>query len=161
MVALMGAESAGNTLDSHSSLGILPLDVDQVLVASDPQHALTDLRPLFPSRLVVGSPAVSGVAAGHSLTYRRRLYLVGGASIASVQPAQATSVFNEMVQARSTLRGGDYGILAYDSFGTAARTGPVQTEFRFERYTGLSGTPSTDAEACRKPWRSRRHDLWC
>ncbi|WP_243301965.1 hypothetical protein [Geothrix oryzisoli] len=146
MVALMGSESAGNTLDEHATLGILPLDVDQVLVASDPQHALTEVRPSFPGRLVVGSPAVASLPAGQSLTYRRRLYLVGGPSISATQPAQATSVFNEMVQARTGLRGGDFGVLAYDSFGTAARFGPRQTEFRFERYTGLNADPATDAD---------------
>jgi len=147
MVALMGAESAGNSLDSHASLGILPLGVDQVLVASDPQHALTELRPRFPGRLVVGSPAVASLPAGQSMTYRRRLYSLGGSSISSTQPAQATAVFNEMVQARSGLRGGDVGILAYDSFGTAVRGGPVQTEFRFERYTGANADPTTDTTA--------------
>ena len=121
MVALMGSESAGNTLDEHATLGILPLDVDQVLVASDPQHALTELRPRFPGRLVVGSPAAASLAAGQSLSYRRRLYLVGGPSISATLPAQATSVFNEMVQARTGLLGGEFGVLAYDSFGTAAR----------------------------------------
>ncbi len=146
MVALMGSESAGNTLDEHASLGILPLDVDQVLVASDPQQALTELRPRFPGRLVVGSPAAASLPAGQSMTYRRRLYLVGGPSISATQPAQATAVFNEMVQARTGLRGGEYGVLTYDSFGTAARTGPLQTEFRFERYTGLNADPSTDAD---------------
>ena len=144
MVALMGAESAGNTLDAHSSIGILPLDVDQVLVASDAQHALTDLRPSFPGRLVVGSPAAASLPAGQSLTYRRRLYTLGGASISATQPAQATSIFNEMVQARTGLRGGEFGVLAYDSFGTAARGGPIPAEFRFERYTGLAADPSTD-----------------
>jgi hypothetical protein len=145
MVALMGAESAGSTLDAHSSIGLLPLDVDQVLVASDPQPALTELRPRFPGRLVVGSPAVASLPAGQSMTYRRRLYTLGGASISSTQPAQATSVFNEMVQARTGLRGGDFGVLAFDSFGTAARSGPLQTEFRFDRYVGPAADPSTDA----------------
>lgn len=146
MVALMGAESAGNTLDSHASLGILPLDVDQVLVASDPQRALTEIRPLFPSRLVVGSPAAASLAAGQSMTYRRRLYVVAGPSTTATMPAQATSVFNEMVQARSGFRGGDLGILSYDSFGTAMRGGPLQAEFRFERYTGLAADPATDMD---------------
>jgi len=146
MVALMGSESAGNTLDEHATLGILPLDVDQVLVASDPQHALTEFRPRFPGRLVVGSPAAASLPAGQSMTYRRRLYLLGGPSISNTQPAQATSVFNEMVLARTSLRGGEFGLLAYDSFGTAARSGPLQTEFRFERYTGLNANPSADAD---------------
>ena len=146
MVALMGAESAGSTMDFHASLGILPLDVDQVLVASDPQHALTELRPRFPGRLVVGSPAAANLPAGQSMTYRRRLYVAGGSSISSSLPSQTTGVFNEMAQARSGLRGGNMGILSFDSFGTAVRGGPVQTEFRFERYTGPAVDPASDAD---------------
>lgn len=135
MVALMGAESAGNTFDAHSSLGIMPLDVDSLLVTSDPQHALTENRPLVPGRLVVGSPAIASLGAGKSLTYRRRLYVVGGASDSAYLPSQASSVFNEMAQARAGFRTEDTGYLAYDAFGTAARSGPLQTELRFERYT--------------------------
>ncbi|BDU69136.1 hypothetical protein GETHOR_12370 [Geothrix oryzae] len=157
MVALVGAESAGSTLDSHASLGILPLDVDQVLVASDPQHALTELRPVFPGRLVVGSPAAASLPAGQTLTYRRRLYALGGPDVVLTSqglaphpfyPSQGTVVFNEMAQARSGLRGGDFGILAFDTFGTALRGGPIQTEFRFERYTGTNPAvdPATDAD---------------
>ena len=136
MVALMGAESAGNTLDSHASLGILPLnDEGSALVASDPQHALTENRPRFPARLVVGSPAKPSLAAGESISYRRRLYIVGGPSYASAFPAQATSLFSLMAQARAGFRSEDIGFLAYSSFGTAQRGGPLQTEFKFERYT--------------------------
>ena len=141
MVALMGAESAGNTVDSHSSLGLLPLDVDSVLVASDPQHALTENRPRFPGRLVVGSPAVANLAGGQSLNYRRRLYILGGPSYSAVLPAQATSVFSEMAQARAGFRSEDMGFLAYSSFGTALRGGPLQTEYRFERYTYTGTVP--------------------
>ncbi len=143
MVALMGAESAGNTVDSHASLGILPLDVDSVLVASDPQHALTESRPRFPGRLVVGSPAVASLPSGQSISYRRRLYILGGPSYSSVLPAQATSLFSEMAQARAGFRGEDVGFLAYNSFGTAARGGPLQAEFKFERYT-YTGTEPFD-----------------
>jgi hypothetical protein len=135
MVAMMGAESAGNTLDSHSSLGILPLDVDSVLVASDPQHALTENRPSFPGRLVVGSPAVASLVSGQPITYRRRLYIEGGPSYSAVYPAQGTTVMNLMVQARAGFHSEDIGGLYYDSFGTAIRGGPLQTEFKFERYT--------------------------
>ena len=135
MVGLMGAESAGNTLDSHASLGILPLDVDSVLVASDPQQALTESRPRFPGRLVVGSPAAPNLAAGQALTYRRRLYVVGGRSYEALLAAQTTSVFSEMAQAQAALSGADVGYLAFGSFGTALRGGPLQTEFKFERYT--------------------------
>lgn len=135
MVALMGAESAGNTLDSHTSLGILPLEVDSVLVASDHQPALSESRPRVPGRLVVGSPAAATLPAGQAMTYRRRLYVVGGRSYEPLLPAQTTSVFSEMAQARAGLRGEDVGYLAFGSFGTALRGGPLQTEFKFERYT--------------------------
>lgn len=135
MVALMGAESAGSTFDLHSSLGILPLDLDAALVASDPQPALTENRPLVPGRLVVGSPVVTSLVAGQSISYRRRLYVQGGPSYASSLPAQATTLFSLMAQARAGLRSESVGILAYSAFGTAARGGPLQTEFRFERYT--------------------------
>ncbi len=167
MVALMGAESAGNTLDSHASLGILPLDVDSVLVASDPQHALTESRPRFPGRLVVGSPAVTSLASGQSMGYRRRLYLLGGPSIQPVvglpDPlyAQTTSVFNQMVMARAGYRSEDVGYLAYNSFGTALRGGPLQTEFKFERYTYTGSEPfdlSIPANPANQPenWRLER-----
>ncbi|MFN7957852.1 MAG: hypothetical protein U0P46_05920 [Holophagaceae bacterium] len=136
MVALMGAESAGNTLDSHSSMGILPINDEGVaLVASDPQHALSEHRPKFPARLVVGSPAKIGLGAGESLTYRRRIYLVGGPSYTSAFPAQATAISNLMIQARSGLRNEDIGYLAFNTFGTAIKGGPLQTEFKLERYT--------------------------
>ena len=126
MVGLMGAESSGDTLDSHSSLGIMPLDVDTLLVASDPQHALTELRPTFPARLVVGSPAVASLASGSSLTYRRRLYVLGGSSITSSLPAEATVVFSEMAQARGLLRNEDVGYFSFTAFGTAAPDRSVQ-----------------------------------
>lgn len=162
MVALMGAESAGNTLDSHASLGILPLDVDAALVASDPQHALTEKRPRFPGRLVVGSPALASLAAGKSLSYRRRLYVVGGRSYEASLPAQATTVFTEMTQARAGLRGEDIGYLSFSSFGTALRGGPLQAEFKFERYTytgsGTAFDPSDPANPASDPanWRLER-----
>ncbi len=135
MVGLMGAESSGNTLDSHVSLGIMPLDVDTLLVTSDPQHALTELRPRFPGRLVVGSPAAANLPGGQSLNFRRRLYVVGGRSYEPLLPAQTTTVFSEMAQALAGLRGESVGFLAFTPFGTAQRGGPLQTEFKFERYT--------------------------
>ena len=141
MVGLMGTESAGSTFDSHSSLGIMPLDVDSLLVTSDPQHALTETRPTFASRLVVGSPAVTSLASGQSIVYRRRLYIVGGPSYSSVFPSQATIVFSNMAQDWAALRSEDVGFLAYSSFGTAIRNGPVPTEFRIERYTYQGAVP--------------------
>jgi len=158
MVALMGAESAANTVDSHASLGILPInDEGLALVASDPQHALTESRPLIPARLVVGSPVKASLAVGESLTYSRRIYLVGGPSYASVSPAQATTVSNLMVQARAGLRNEDIGYLAFSVFGTAIRSGPLQTEFKFERYTYAGvDTDSPDRLSDPANWRLER-----
>lgn len=152
MVGLMGAESAGSTFDYHASLGILPLAVDPgsvnsgpvntVLVASDPQHALTENRPIVPGRLVVGCPAVANVPPGQSLTYSRRLYIMGGPSYSAPLPAETTSIFSAMAQDRATLNNGFVGFLTFSSFGTAARGGPLQTEFRIERYTYGGANPT-------------------
>ena len=144
MVALMGAESAGSTFDSHSSLGILPLDAASVLVTSDPQHALTENRPVVPARLVVGSLAAANLPAGKSLTYRRRLYLVGGPSYAGSLPAETTAVFNNMAIDQATLTSGSVGYVAFNAFGTAVRGGPLQTEFRIERYLGAKAQLPSD-----------------
>lgn len=141
MVGLMGAESAGSTFDAHTSLGIMPLDGDSLLVASDAQHALTESRPLFPARLVVGGTAVASLPTGSSLTYRRRLYVIGGAGYSSALPSQTTSIFNLMAQDRAGLKGEDLGFLAYNTFGTATGGGPFQTELRFERYTYTGSLP--------------------
>ena len=150
MVGLMGAESAGSTFDYHTSLGILPLNGGTVLVASDPQHSLTENRPIFPGRLVVGSPVPTGttpgqpsLAPGQSITYSRRLYIVGGSSYSAALPAETTTVFSSMAQDLAGLLGGNVGFLTYNSFGTAVRGGPLQTEFRFERYT-YGGPNPTD-----------------
>ncbi|HJW43396.1 MAG TPA: hypothetical protein VJ463_03000, partial [Geothrix sp.] len=142
MVGLMGGESAASTYDSHASLGILPLDADSLLVASDPQFALTENRPTFPARLVVGGPAVASLASGQSITYRRRLYVMGGPSYSPyLFPAQATAVFNEMALARAAFRDEGIGNLVYNSFGTALRGGPLQAEYKFERYTYTGAVP--------------------
>jgi hypothetical protein len=164
MVGLMGAESAGSTYDSHASLGILPLDGGMLLVASDPQHALTENHPVFPGRLVVGSLPPSGtmpgqpsLAPGQSIIYRRRLYIIGGPSSSSSWPAETTFVFSLMAQDQAGLLGGNVGFLSFNSFGTAALGGPLQTEFRFERYTykGLNPSdPSNLANAAN--WRLER-----
>ena len=161
MVGLMGAESAANTSDYHASLGILPLDVDGALVASDPQQALTENRPKFPGRLVVGSPAVANLPTGQSVKYRRRLYIVGGASYVSSLPAQTTTIFTLMTQARAGFRTEDMGYLAYTSSGTAVRGGPLQAEFKFERYTytgSLAFNLSDPANPANQPanWRLER-----
>lgn len=148
MVALMGAESAGNTLDAHSSLGILPIGASRVLVTSDPQPALTELRPRVPGRLVVGSPAAASLPGGQTLTYQRRIYVVGDASYSAMMPAQATSIYNGMVQAQAGFNGVDLGSFTFGTFGTSASFGPLAAEFRFERYTGTDPLvdPASDTD---------------
>jgi hypothetical protein len=143
MVGLMGAESAGSTFDSHASLGLLPLDGNSLLVTSEPQHALTEIRPSVPGRLVVGGPAVANLPAGQSITYRRRLYVVGGASSSASLPAETTAVFSSMALDRATLNNGAVGYLSFNSFGTAAPGGPLQTEFRVERYQYTDPNPTS------------------
>jgi hypothetical protein len=153
MVGLMDREPGANTLDSHCSLGILPVDADRLLVAADPQDLLTidsNLRPVVPFRLVAGSlpqPA-GGLAPGASLTYDRRLYIIGGTSIATnivgglILPANfpdaANGLFNLMDSARygdPTIRPSvqDLGFLTFTLSGLSQRQGPVATEVRIER----------------------------
>lgn len=146
MVGLMGAESAGETLDCHASLGLMPVGEDYLLVTSDPQAALEEDRPRVPARLVVGGPAAPSLADGQSLTYTRRLYVGGGFSQSAVMPTQTTSDFNAMLAAHLDLVGGDYGTLIFTTFGTAAPGGALQTEYRIERYLGSAADPSTDAD---------------
>ena len=141
MVALMGSESAGSTFDYHSSLGIVPLDGPTVLVASDPQDALNEIRPVVPGRLVVGRPVPGSLVSGQAITYRRRLYISGGPSYASNLPAQGTVLFSQMAQDIAALNGATVGFVAYNSFGTAVRGGPLQTEFRAELYTYVDPDP--------------------
>ena len=166
MVALTSTESSGTTYDDHSGFGILPVDTDQVLVTSDPQHVLAQDRPVFPARLVVGGPAVASLADGQSLTYRRRIYVTGGPSFYTstsgnvAKPTPSNALFNSMAVARTGLRGGDLGYVAFNSFGTATLGGPLQTEFRVERYLGSAADASTDANPAnwsleRVEWREK------
>lgn len=150
MVGLQGAEPSAQDLDSHQSLGILPLDQDQVLVASDPQNTLSQDRPVFPARLVVGSVPQSGLlAAGSQISYSRRLYSISGNSLSAVFPSEAESVLNAMEFARASLRAKSDGPVTFSTGGTAAFKGYKQTEIRFERYIGdtSANDPATDTNA--------------
>jgi hypothetical protein len=152
MVGLMDTEPGADTVDSHCSLGILPSDADQVLVASDPQDLLTvtnSLRPQFPARLVVGSipPNTTGLANNNSLSYNRLLFIIGGGSAAmnvvngltvSVNyPDQAGGLFNLMDTYRYAdvnLRPvQDTGFLTFTLSGMSQRQGPMPTAIRIER----------------------------
>ncbi len=144
MVGFIGAEPAAEMLDSHTSLGILSLDAELVLVASDPQNALTENRPIFPQRVVVGSLPVGNLAAGQSLTYRRKLFIVGGRSTGSALTSRTLGIFNSMIADRALRATGaaqDLGGVIYATFGTAQTGGELQTEIRFERNLGSSAAP--------------------
>ena len=136
MVAFMGVEPVGTTEDSHATLGILPMDADRLVVTSDPQQALNQLRPIFPQRLVAGGLPVANLAPGASITHERRLYLTGGSSVTSGISNQASGIFNQMNNDRFTLRPVDSGALIFQPSGTAVRQGPYPSEFRIERRVG-------------------------
>ncbi len=136
MVAFMGVEPVGTTDDSHATLGILPLDADRLVVTSDPQQALNQMRPIFPQRLVAGGVPVASLAPGASITHERRLYLTAGSSVASGISNQASGIFNQMNSDRFTLRPVDSGALVFQPAGTAVRQGPYPSEFRIERRVG-------------------------
>lgn len=134
MVALMGAEPSGVAEDAHGSLGLLPMDADRFVVTSDAQHALTDIRPAAPERLAVGSlPATGDLAPGSSLSYTRRLYIVGGISSATTTPAEATVLFNLMTYALAERQDVARGTLSYSLVGSAVRQGAAPTEVQIER----------------------------
>lgn len=142
MAGFIGVEPAAETLDSHTSLGILPLDADHLLVASDPQNTLSENRPVFPQRVVVGSLPAGSLGAGQSVTYRRKLYIVGGQSTGSAVTNRSTGIFNTMMvdrTARATTQ--ELGSVIYSTFGTAQIGGELQTEIRFERNQGTEAAP--------------------
>jgi hypothetical protein len=157
MVGFMAAEPAGLTEDAHASLGLLPLDADQFLVASDPQDALHEDRPKFPERVIAGSLPVASLAPGQSLTHRRRLYIIGGTSLDAQLPSQTTGVMNIMELDRGFLRTLDHGVVLFNTFGTAQRGGPLQCEIRFERNLGTSASPVWQLE--RAEWREPYENL--
>lgn len=142
-VGFQAPESAGEFVDSHLSFGIGSAnpDQDQVLVTADAQAVLAEPRPKASRRIVVGRvPDLNGVgqavplAAGGSLAFSRRLYLTGGSSQTYLKTSQATDVFNQMLVDRYKIANQEFGTIAYNTFGTALRSGSLQTEIRFERY---------------------------
>jgi hypothetical protein len=166
MVGLMDTEPGAATIDSHASVGFLPVDTDNLLVACDPQDLLTvtnNLRPNFPARLVAGSlPASGSLANGASLTYRRRMYIVGGTSVAATFPNQATGLFNAMETGRHTgdnleaaLRPHDTGTLTFTLNGTSQRQGPRPTQILIERDV----TATTASPTAGSVWRVERAEF--
>jgi hypothetical protein len=168
VVGLMDLEPGADTVDSHASVGFLPLDADQMLVAADPQDLLTvPNRPLFPQRLAVGSLPVASLGPGQSITFNRRLVIVGGTStvvqmvngaVVDISYAdQGTGLFNLLDLYRytdpSVAATQDVGILVFSLSGNAQRQGPLPTEVRIERNV-LAGTP--DAQSTAESWQVQR-----
>lgn len=141
MVGFMAAESTAHALDSHGSMGLLPVDEDQFLVASDAQHALTESRPVYARTVVAGGLPITQLAPGASLVHNRRMYLVGGNSVSDARANQCSGLFNLLIADRASLRSRDYGLFSFSTFGSAALAGPVQTEIRFERNVGTTASP--------------------
>ena len=142
-VALISTELTSNTMDAHCAIGILPMDANNLLVTSDPQDVFTQLRPVVPQRLVVGSLAsAAGLAPGASMVYNRRYYFVGGPSGAANYPSSTTGIFNMMdVDKFVNLRPETYGWFLFTVGGSAIRQGPVPAEIRIERNMGTEGSP--------------------
>lgn len=141
VVGFIGVEPAGETVDSHSSYGILPLSSDHVLVASDPQNTLSEDRPKFSQNIVVGSLPVAGLAPGQTLSYTRKLYIIGGSSTDLTLPSQSTGLFNEIFADPSNVPAPDFGAFLYSMAGTASPGGLLQTEVRFEKNLGSDSSP--------------------
>jgi hypothetical protein len=153
MVGLMSNEPGADCVDDHASLGILPIDADQLLVAADSQDLLTvasGLRPSVPTHLAVGCLPVANLAAGASLTFDRRLYIVGGRSAdtsvvggqnpSAPYPDQTNGLFNTMdydrytdttIPGRTVIQ--DTGLLTFTLDASSQRQGPLPTEVRIER----------------------------
>ncbi|WP_243335355.1 CehA/McbA family metallohydrolase domain-containing protein [Mesoterricola sediminis] len=146
--ALMVATEPGATvMDSHASLGIMPLDAPSLAVAADPQTRLNAVRPIFPRRMVAGSLplAPEGLAAGASLTHNRRLYIAGGPSGSTTTPSTTTGLFNLIAVAKYNKDDGiwpqDAANLTFTLSGSAVRQGPLPTEVRVERNAGSETSP--------------------
>jgi hypothetical protein len=141
-VGLLGTETGSATMDAHVALGIMPMDADNLLVTCDAQDAFTELRPQVPQRLVAGSLATTGLAAGASMTYNRRLYFVGGASSGSAQPSGTNGIFNLMdADKLINFRNRQYGWFEFNVAGTGVRQGPVPCEIRIETNVGTTSSP--------------------
>lgn len=145
MVVLMAVEPGAASLDSHASIGIMSQDAPAVAVASDPQDALEAMRPSFPERLVVGCLplAPAGLAAGASLSYNRRLYIMGGTSSSAATPNHGQVLFDEMALAQYNSTDGlwplGFGQMKFSLTGSAMKQGPLPTEVRVERNAGRIG----------------------
>jgi len=152
-VAFVATEPGAATTDSHATIGMMSVDAPTCMVTSDPQDVLghADL-PSFSHQIAVGSLPLppTGVAAGGSLSYNRRLYLTGGPSSAGSN--QTAGIWNTMVvdryqgtninpNANNSTQGlwpQDYGTLLFSLSGSAQTQGPLPTEVRVERQVGGS-----------------------
>lgn len=151
MVAFMGSEPGSPVGDNHVSLGITAADGSSLVVASDPQAALTETRPRFVQRVVAGGTPVNALGSGESLTFVRRLFVTGGSSISPSRPAESTGVVNQILANRSTHHNNDTGLVVFNTFGTAAPNGALRAEIRFERNNPADGTWSLERVDWREP----------
>ena len=147
-VGLLDTESGADTVDSHCSVGFLPVDADNFLVTSDPQSVFTPPAPVLhqsvvvPARLVVGGLANGLLQANASLTHNRRLYATGGQSVNANAPSATTGLFNLMdTDKYNLLRISEFGWFQFAVSGTSQRQGPVPAEIRIERNISSTATP--------------------
>jgi hypothetical protein len=78
------------------------------------------------------------------MTYRRRLFMVGGQSTGASLTSGTTGIFNSMIAeraSRASAAAQDLGGVIFGTFGTAQSGGELQTEIRFERNLGTSAAP--------------------
>ena len=150
LVGLVDAEPGADTVDSHSSVGFLPVDADNFLVTSDPQSVFTPpviskaQSTMASERLVVGglSGDAGGLAAGASMTHTRRLYIIGGQSTSANAASATTGLFNLMDTDKYTnLRVSDYGWFEFALSGSSERQGPLPAEIRIERNVSTNASP--------------------
>lgn len=148
-LVMMATEPGAATVDSHASIGLMPVDRQSFMVTSDPQTRLNAVRPSFPKRMVAGSLPLDpgGLAAGSSLTYSRRLYIAGGVSSSTSTPNHATSLFNQMEAAKINKEDGlwpaEAAQLTFTLSGSARSQGPLPTQVLVERKAGM--TPDGNA----------------
>ena len=148
-VGLLDSESGADTVDSHCSVGFLPVDADNFLVTSDPQSVFTPPVPgqgqgtLVPARLVVGGLSTGQMLApGATLTYNRRMYATGGRSVSANAPSATTGLFNLMdTDKYQNLRISQFGWFQFAVSGSSQRQGPAPAEIRIERNISTTATP--------------------
>ena len=148
VAAMLAFEPGSTSQDSHTSMALSPVDAPTFMVTCDPQEVFQGVRPTVANRLVVGSLPLppSGLAAGGTISFNRRLYLTGGQSTGATTPNQGTALNNVIANDKYNTTNGfwpqDFGSLLFTLMGSAQKMGPLPTEVRIERNAGGNlGTP--------------------